>query len=126
MLVFEAQQWTTVNANRGISVNDRLARLEANPKRAAALSRARARLGGVVEQTNGARSSLATMRLKAGLSQAQLAQMVGTQQGNVSRWERDPADLRATTIMKLATALKVDPAEILKAVSISSEVVGEV
>ncbi|WP_177192700.1 helix-turn-helix transcriptional regulator [Variovorax sp. OV084] len=65
------------------------------------------------------------MRLKAGLSQAQLAEKMGTQQSNISRWERDPGDLKGTTILKLAAALNVDGNAILKVISITDEVVGE-
>lgn len=125
VLVFEADTWVQVKASRGISISDRITRLERDPKRARALQAARQRLAQLTDQANPGHRSLASLRLAAGLSQAQLAEKIGTQQSNVSRWERDPSDLRATSIAKLADALSVEPSVILTAILPTGEVTVE-
>jgi len=77
----------------------------------------------MVEKANPGSVSLALLRLKAGLSQTQLAEKLGTKQGNVSRWENEPADIRAGTIKRLAEALQVKPETIFEIVMSAS--VGE-
>jgi len=55
------------------------------------------------------RTSLKTLRLRAGLSQTQLAARIGTHQSAIARWENDVApNLEYVTLKKLATALNVD------------------
>lgn len=124
-LIYEGskQQWHTQKSARGIAVQDRISRLEANPKRAAALQRARAKLAAATVARSSGRTSLATLRLAAGLSQAQLAELMETQQSNVSRWERNPGDLLASSMIKLAKALKVEPATVFEAISHHQEMV---
>jgi len=114
LLIMEGLAWKAKLPAQGIRIEDRIARLERNPERAAALAGARARLGRFVE--SGTRPTLATLRLKAGLSQAQLAKKIGTQQGNVSRWEREPKELQVSTIMRLAAALGVSDTEVFEIV----------
>jgi DNA-binding XRE family transcriptional regulator len=83
------------------SIDARAAELEQNPRRAAALARARQRLAGeLLEQQN-----LAALRLRHGLSQAQLAKRVGTSQSRLSRIEAGMDDPRLSTLEKLAAAL---------------------
>jgi transcriptional regulator with XRE-family HTH domain len=53
------------------------------------------------------------------MSQSQLAQKMGTKQGNVSRWEADPTTMQVLTIMRLAEALGVDDAAIFEIVKAS-------
>lgn len=118
-LVYENKQWVGIPTRRGVSVRDRIARREANPEHAAQLKRARNSLGTISENLNAGRQSLATLRLRAGLSQTQLAAMMGTQQGNVSRWESDPAGLQAATLVKLAKALGVASSVVLEVVESS-------
>lgn len=48
---------------------------------------------------------LKAARLAAGLTQGQLAEKVGCQQRDVSRWENGSREPRATTLKKLAQAL---------------------
>jgi DNA-binding transcriptional regulator YiaG len=93
-------------------VGDYLAEQEKNPKRAAAIARARARAAAVQEREAG--SSLATLRLKAGLSQTQLATAMGTQQPNVARWERNPGNIEFATMKKLAAALGLATEDVLR------------
>lgn len=100
----------------GVAIRDRIARLERNPSRAEALKRARSRLSKAFNSAQG-QPTLTSLRLAAGLSQSQLAERIGTQQSNVSRWERDPSDMRASTVTKLASVFGVGPALVLDAIS---------
>lgn len=52
--------------------------------------------------------TLRTLRLRKGLSQAQLAEAIGTQQPHVTRIERGQADPQLDTCRRLARALGVD------------------
>jgi DNA-binding XRE family transcriptional regulator len=52
--------------------------------------------------------SLRTLRLRKGMSQAQLAAAIGTQQPHVVRIERGQADPQLDTCRRLAHALGVD------------------
>jgi DNA-binding XRE family transcriptional regulator len=52
--------------------------------------------------------SLRTLRLRKGMSQAQLAAAIGTQQPHVVRIERGQADPQLDTCRRLARALGVD------------------
>lgn len=102
------------------SVNDRMARLEADPARAAALSKARSRMGQWLEKESPATHGLAALRLKAGLSQNTLALRLGTQQSNVSRWEKEPGDMQFSTIKNLTKALGVSLNDVLQALESSN------
>lgn len=52
--------------------------------------------------------TLRTLRLRKGLSQAQLAEAIGTQQPHVARIERGQADPQLATCRRIASALGVD------------------
>ncbi len=52
--------------------------------------------------------TLRTLRLRKGLSQAQLAESIGTQQPHVARIERGQADPQLDTCRRIAHALGVD------------------
>lgn len=90
VLLYEQNHWSAFTPKRGENALERAARLEKSPRRAAAMERGRRRLAAMVEKANPGSVSLALLRLKAGLSQTQLAEKLGTKQGNVSRWENDP------------------------------------
>jgi plasmid maintenance system antidote protein VapI len=96
-----------------ISAVDFLAKVEADPRKAAALAGARERAG-LRAQANG-RSTLTALRLSARLSQTQLAEKMKTQQPNIARWEREPKNMTADTVYKLAEALGVSAATVLAA-----------
>lgn len=53
-----------------------------------------------------------SLRERAGLSQAELARRLGVNQGRVSAIEREGADLRVSTLLRLAAALAVRPSDI--------------
>lgn len=50
-------------------------------------------------------SPIAAARIRAGMTQAQLAEAVGCRQKDVSLWETSTRSLRATTLMKIARTL---------------------
>jgi transcriptional regulator with XRE-family HTH domain len=52
--------------------------------------------------------TMRTLRLRKGLSQAQLAEAIGTQQPHVARIECGHADLRLDTCRRIAAVLGVD------------------
>ncbi len=56
---------------------------------------------------------LKNRRLRAGLTQAELAAKAGTTQTTVARIERDAVEPEVTTIRKLATALGTTPADLI-------------
>jgi ribosome-binding protein aMBF1 (putative translation factor) len=101
---------------RGVSARDRIAKWEQDPVRAASLAKARQRLGTWVGAEFPQAKWLAALRLKAGLSQATLAARLGTQQSNVSRWEKNPSDMQYSTIKKMAAALNVTTQSICDAI----------
>lgn len=58
-------------------------------------------------------SPIATARLAAGLTQAQLAEAVGCSEHAITRWECDLFKPNGKNLLKLAEALKCDPKELL-------------
>lgn len=117
--VYTHEKWVGARMARGVSVKDRMVRLEADPAKARALNAARAGIGAVMQARNEGRATLATLRMAAGLSQTQLAQKMETKQGNISRWEKNPGDMHATTILKMARALNVDSTRVLEAIQMT-------
>ena len=99
---------------KGRSIHSVVADHESDPRRAAALARARQRLASVLTE-NTSNPSLTSLRLAKGLSQANLAQAIGTQQSYIARIERNGNDLRATTIKQLAKVLGVTCDQIIAA-----------
>lgn len=103
------------DAKLGINIKSRLARLEKNPARAEGLKKARQRLGRALHTADESKQhSLTSMRLNAGLSQEKLADLMGMQQPNIARMEKNPGDMLATTVLKLAKALNVEPMDVLQ------------
>lgn len=107
-------------SDRFASVSERIKRLQTNPARAAALARARQRVGQWIEDEHLFSKGLTALRLKAGLSQKALADRLGTQQSNVSRWEKTPGDMQYSTIKSLAQALNVAVDDVCNAIEASS------
>ncbi len=56
---------------------------------------------------------LRNRRLRAGLTQQELADKAGTTQTTVARIERDAVEPEVTTIRKLSRALGVTPADLI-------------
>jgi DNA-binding XRE family transcriptional regulator len=86
-------------------VNERIAQLEQREDRKAKLAEARQK---VANAFYASQTSLAAMRLKKGLSQAALAQLVGTSQSHIARMEKGDDDIRLSTARRLAEALGTD------------------
>jgi DNA-binding XRE family transcriptional regulator len=86
-----------------VDINDLVAEYEQDPGRAQVLARARERLGQDKELFPV--TTLSALRLKKGLSQAGLAQRLGTSQSHISRIEAGVEDPRHSTLVKLAQAL---------------------
>jgi len=78
--------------------------LEREPHRRAALKGARQRLAGKLESKVG---GLATLRLRRGLSQKQLADAIGTSQPHIARIEKGRDNVLLATANQLARALGV-------------------
>lgn len=91
----------------GHELGDYLRRIERNPARAAAMAKARQRLAQSMskQSDNESPTSLAALRLRAGLSQTQMAERMQTQQPAVARFERDPSNLGFLTLLAIASAV---------------------
>lgn len=100
LYVFEASVVHAPQRPGWRDINEVVAEREKNPKRAAALVRARQRLA-----AEDGRRTLSVMRLEKGLSQAQLAKMIDTSQSRLSRIEAGLDDPLHSTVRKLALAL---------------------
>ncbi len=85
-----------------------------DPRRKAALERARRQVAAALPKDT--KFPLTRLRLQAGLSQGDLAKLLGTHQPAIARLENGASDPRLTTIKKLATALGVSDAEVLEAI----------
>lgn len=96
------------------SLDHLVARTEAVPDRAAALRSARARLA--EELTEHKPLGLSRLRLRAGLSQAQLAQQAGTSQAHVARIESGKNDPGTSVVARIASALGVSETEAFVAI----------
>jgi DNA-binding XRE family transcriptional regulator len=107
---------------RGLSATDRSARIRGNPLRAAAIVKGRQRLAKVADQKNAGFRPLSTLRLAAGLSQADLADKMDMKQPNIARLEKKPGDPSLSTLQKLATVLGVGIGEIIVAVEATNKV----
>lgn len=104
----------------GISATDRGARVRSNALRAAAIVKGRQRLAKVADQRNPEFRPLSTLRLAAGLSQAELADKMDMKQPNIARLEKKPGDPSLSTLRKLAAVLGVDIKEVIAAVEVTN------
>jgi len=101
---------------RGKSITEIIAERKASsPEAAESLINARKSLARAVEKHQG--RSLKTIRLDKGLSQSELAELMETQQSYIAKIERNPTDLYASTINKLAKALDTTCDEIIEAIA---------
>lgn len=90
-----------------------IAEREENPKRAAALARARVRLS--KQAYADTKTTLAALRLRAGLSQERLAKMLGNSQSSYSLVEAGKREIMLSTFEKLHEILKVSRDELAEA-----------
>lgn len=100
---------------RGVSHEQRAERISASPLRSEGIRRGRARLASSISAINEERSFLTTLRLAAGLSQAELGKLIDMKQPNVARLEKQPGDLGMNLIRKLAKALSASTEQIIEA-----------
>lgn len=88
-------------------------RLSKDPRKSAALQRARRR---IAQELDGRSAfSITKLRLDAGLSQAELASMMGTQQPAIARLEKGQIEPQISTIEKLAEVFGVPPEKVFNA-----------
>lgn len=99
---------TSSAADGFITSEDRSRKLARDGRRSSAIERARQRMGAWLasEQADGA--GLVALRLKAGLSQTELAKRLDMLQPNLSRLERGLVDPKLSTLQQLADVLGVD------------------
>ncbi|MDN4052522.1 helix-turn-helix transcriptional regulator [Massilia sp. YIM B02763] len=90
-----------VETIHGIAISDLIAEREKDPRKAAALARARRKISGMIANEG---SSIASLRLSKGMSQQQLANAMGVKQPYIARIERGE-DVKISTVTGLASAL---------------------
>ncbi|MDB5937938.1 MAG: hypothetical protein JWP77_302 [Polaromonas sp.] len=108
--------------NGGTEAGEFFVRRSRDPARAARLSTARKKLGQGLDATYGGRTALVALRMKAGLSQTELAQRIGTQQPSVARWERSPEKMGYETIEAWANSLGVDTMDVCAAIKAQRQI----
>ena len=102
-------------------IDDVIAKSERNPHRAAALARARGRMAEKLNES-GAPVTLASLRLRAGLSQATVASLIGNSQSSYSLIESGQrGDIFLSTSKKLASLFGVSLDEIDAAIENSKQ-----
>lgn len=101
--------------NKGKLVQDYLADVQKNPRRRAALERARKRSANDPESRL---SPLARLRLRAGMSQSDVAKAMGCAQSFIAKLERtsETTDIRFGTMEALAKAIGCDIYAVVNAV----------
>jgi len=109
LLTFDfVQKPRPVEHPNSTDVLGRIAVLEADPHKAAALERARKRLAGHLVDAGETESSLRSLRLARGLSQAKLGEEIGTSQARIARIEAGREVPSIDFCAKLADILHVD------------------
>lgn len=99
------------------------ARRHRNPAHAARMSAATMKLGQALEATHGKHTGLLALRMQAGLSQAELAQRMGTHQPSIARWERTPMTMSGQNMKAMAIALGVPAVDVFTAIQEQCEIV---
>lgn len=94
------------------SIEDVVADAELDPSKKAAVEKARRWAASTLY---GKEKSLRTLRLSKGLSQARLAQLMGTTQSQIARVENGEVDVQVSTLTRLADALQVDETDTFQA-----------
>jgi DNA-binding XRE family transcriptional regulator len=104
------------------SLAEVIGRLERNGAIASRLPEARRRVGRALY---GGEASLAALRLRAGLSQAQLAEKIGSSQPHIARIERGQNDPSTDLVVRIARALGVSTADVFDGVQAHRRAVSE-
>lgn len=110
----------------GTEAGEFFARRSRDPLRAVRLAKARQKLGHALDASHGLRAGLVALRMKAGLSQTELAQRMRTQQPSVARWERSPETMSFSTMEELAQALGIKTLEVCVAIDEQRQVKNDV
>lgn len=110
---------------RGVSSEQRAARIAASPLRSEGIRRGRIRLAAALGSANEGKIFLSTLRLAAGLSQSELGKLIDMKQPNVARLEKQPGDLGMTVIRKLAKALNTTTDCIMEAADNTNQALAE-
>jgi DNA-binding XRE family transcriptional regulator len=100
-------------------INDVISTHERDVGRAAALARARQRLSERVDAAQ--KPTVAVLRLKAGLSQAKIAELLGNSQSSYSLIESGRRDILHSTFEKLTEILHVSRDELAMAIKNTQE-----
>lgn len=104
-----------------LEIGDVIKKREADPRRAAALARARQRLATQVTEASG-KPTLGSLRLKSGLSQSKLAELIGNSQSSYSLIESGRrTDIYHSTFEKLTQILNVSRDELAEALKNTQE-----
>lgn len=112
--------------NGGTEAGEFFSRRSRDPVHAARLVTSRKKLGQALEATHGKRAGLVALRMKAGLSQTELARRMQTQQPSVARWERSPKTMSVQIIESMAVALGVGATEVFSAIQEQREIESKV
>lgn len=97
--------------NGGITLDDFLARELADPEVAAAAREVRKASGRAKQQTG-----IAKLRLTAGLTQAELATRMQTQQSAIARLEKNPSTMSYAGMVTMSEAIGCDLSELFTAI----------
>lgn len=104
---------------RGVSRKDRLFAIAQEPGRAEGLKRGRQQIAQTLKLRNpqlNLSETIAILRLEAGLSQAELASLLGMAQPNWARFEKQPNNPNFQTIKKLCMALNMPYERVMNAI----------
>ena len=101
-------------------IDDIVRTRESNARHAFALTRARQRLAEHVE-LGATMTTVASLRLKAGLSQARIAELLGNSQSSYSLIESGRRDILHSTFEKLAAILHISRDELAVAIKNTQE-----
>lgn len=125
VMITYAQSIEHQRPKRGLSRAERTSRIQASPERTAALKAGRERLSKAIEFRNNGEATLTTLRLRAQLSQSELASRMNMQQPNVARMEKKPGDLTMSRLVALSNALGVEIGDVVAAVQATAKCIRE-
>lgn len=99
-LIFTLFRKASSSGSDGLSVSDVITELGLD------LSESRAKLSQFLLEQTGV-ETFSSLRLKAGLSQSQLADKIGVKQEQISRWTNNETDIGMFSLEKISVALGV-------------------
>lgn len=105
------------------TLEDIVAKYESAPDRAALMAEARKSLASNAYAEEA--GTLSAMRLRAGLSQSQLAERAGTSQSHIARIERGHNDPSTDVVVRVAKAIGVTAAQAFDAIRAHRDAEGQ-